>query len=429
MAAAEPSFADHAGIILSGIPGSGKSTIALVKVVNELGVVRLIAHCVYDSGLKRVRIEYVSGFDASSKEVCRIVSADYYYTDEKGMYHYDRAQIYFAHKTCLSQVVIAKAAGVSHIIVDNTNAKTKDMKQYLRVLGEKPLLWRISIDEEHLPQCIKRCAHSVPGNIVKAMWTSITAVDRDQLVASGKFADVYICAFMFGEVIPELPVLEYETDEFMAAAPTESKDPEGKEDAKEEAEEEKIQEAFVYAKLSFPKLDKKTKKMLNAFLKPGWGRQLSGATIAFGFEELLSIGGVGLNVGQKVGLRLVAVRESVQVCAFRVELVDEATNIGFGRGRVTANDKFFHVTICCAPRPEEEGGKFYPPSLAKDLSAEGETLLGMPIEIETVVTAFLTERRTINTLDDPLATKLNAALDKVAVTIATSKMAELDMSA
>lgn len=197
--------------------------------------------------------------------------------------------------------------------------------------------------------------------------------------------------------------------------------------AEEETKGEAIEDAFVYCKFAFPKLDKDTKKALKPFVKEGWGRQLRGMTIAFRFKTLSSLGSK-LNVGQKVGLRLVAVREDDKVCAFRVELIDETTDIGFGPGKVSIND-FLHVTICCAPLPEGEDGKFYPPSLARDLSAESETLLEESIEIETVVTVFFTERRVAVTADHPLVVELNAALSDAAVVTTTEGMAAIDMSA
>jgi predicted kinase len=85
-------------IILRGVPGSGKSTLAKLLVGN--------------------------GWDA------KICEADNYFVGEDGVYRFDHTKLGAAHEWCRNQCEGAMKAGVSLIVLSNTNVRPKDFKAY-----------------------------------------------------------------------------------------------------------------------------------------------------------------------------------------------------------------------------------------------------------------------------------------------------------
>ena len=82
-------------ILFRGLPGAGKSTLA-----NAL--------C----------------------DVC--LSADDFFTDSEGAYHYDKAQIKSAHEDCLSRTAAAMKGGAERIGVANTFTEAWEMAPYYK---------------------------------------------------------------------------------------------------------------------------------------------------------------------------------------------------------------------------------------------------------------------------------------------------------
>ena len=83
-------------ILFRGLPGAGKSTLASVL-------------C----------------------DVC--LSADDFFTDAEGAYHYDKTQIKAAHENCLWRTKAAMANGVDKIGVANTFTEAWEMEPYFRI--------------------------------------------------------------------------------------------------------------------------------------------------------------------------------------------------------------------------------------------------------------------------------------------------------
>lgn len=83
-------------ILFRGLPGAGKSTLA-----NAL--------C----------------------DVC--LSADDFFTDAQGNYHYDKSLIKAAHEDCLCRTKAAMASGVERIGVANTFTEAWEMDAYFRL--------------------------------------------------------------------------------------------------------------------------------------------------------------------------------------------------------------------------------------------------------------------------------------------------------
>lgn len=83
-------------ILFRGLPGAGKSTLA-----NAL--------C----------------------DVC--LSADDFFTDAEGAYHYDKSQIKAAHEDCLSRAATAMKGGAERIGVANTFTEAWEMEPYFKL--------------------------------------------------------------------------------------------------------------------------------------------------------------------------------------------------------------------------------------------------------------------------------------------------------
>lgn len=113
-------------IILRGVPGSGKSTQTKL---------------------------YPDAY---------IVSADHYFTDSKGVYHFDMGKIGAAHGQCKGRFESALKVLKPLIIVDNTNTTVKELRFYVeaaQAAGYTVEIVRIDCDPE---VAAKRNVHGVP---------------------------------------------------------------------------------------------------------------------------------------------------------------------------------------------------------------------------------------------------------------------------
>lgn len=127
-------------IIMLGASGSGKSTLAK---------------------------ELAGEFNAE------IVSADFhFYSLGSGVYSFDASKLGDAHKGCLANFdkILREERSV---IVDNTNAKWRDIKPYL--FGALYKQYDLIIQEPHTPwkyiaeECAKYTQHSVPVEKIEEM--------------------------------------------------------------------------------------------------------------------------------------------------------------------------------------------------------------------------------------------------------------------
>lgn len=119
--------------ILSGVPGSGKSTIA-----------------------------------AKLREEAIVCSADDFFM-VNGEYKFDITKLADAHGACLRKFVHAIQAGYVHIVVDNTNTTSEEIIPYYAFAAA----WGCDIELVTV-QCdpevaAARCLHGVPVGAVKAM--------------------------------------------------------------------------------------------------------------------------------------------------------------------------------------------------------------------------------------------------------------------
>lgn len=125
-------------IVLRGLPGAGKSTVAL-GLLDAIG--------------ERKR----SGI---------VVSADDFFTDENGVYSFKPHKLREAHARCLGSYIDSMYDGFDAVIVDNTNTQMWEMRLYLRIAHlARRRIHVIEVgrrDDDHVKMYHARCVHGVP---------------------------------------------------------------------------------------------------------------------------------------------------------------------------------------------------------------------------------------------------------------------------
>ena len=86
-------------IIIRGLPGAGKSTLATTLLTNGL------------SGMS--------------------FEADNYFYDDKGQYRFDASLLEYAHSNCYQSVENAMKMGIGTVIISNTFVKESEVNKYL----------------------------------------------------------------------------------------------------------------------------------------------------------------------------------------------------------------------------------------------------------------------------------------------------------
>lgn len=133
-------------ILMSGVPGSGKSTEARKLADSLVGFV--------------------------------IHSTDNYFVDAAGVYRFDPKKLAKYHEKCKVDVIQSLAAGKS-VIVDNTHIKRWEREIYFALaklcpqiqvqvifIGPQPN----SNVQDWLQQCFLRCTHEVPLGTIQRMY-------------------------------------------------------------------------------------------------------------------------------------------------------------------------------------------------------------------------------------------------------------------
>lgn len=131
-------------IILRGIPGAGKSTFQKAKFPNAV--------------------------------VC---SADQYFMDSNGEYKFDRTKLRLAHYTCMNKFLVAMEYEDPEIVIDNTNLRTEDYKDYVTLAlatGYQVEIYTLSCDTL---LAINRNVHMVPPEQVLRMYNRMQPVKSE----------------------------------------------------------------------------------------------------------------------------------------------------------------------------------------------------------------------------------------------------------
>lgn len=142
--------------IIRGISGSGKSTYARIIVDKNAD--------------------------------CDICSADDFFMED-GEYKFNPSLIAQAHARCMERFIKMLDGEVDQIIVDNTNTRYWEFKNYIHVAhlaGYAVHVHQMSTPEyKDALKCIERNVHGVPTEIALEMWSRFEYWDDDDALRHG----------------------------------------------------------------------------------------------------------------------------------------------------------------------------------------------------------------------------------------------------
>ena len=129
--------------IMRGLPGSGKSTQAMLRINMAWGT---ICYC----------------------------SADLFHTNiETDEYNWKPENVHYAHQWCQLEARSAMNQGFDAIIVDNTNIKKKDYQYYLDIAKQYDYEVEYLVSDTEwawdVEECFKRNTHNVPLDVIQRM--------------------------------------------------------------------------------------------------------------------------------------------------------------------------------------------------------------------------------------------------------------------
>lgn len=134
-------------IVMRGLPGSGKST----------EVTKIIAN-------------FCNSHLGYSTVVC---SADHFFLDSNGEYHFNPKMIGDAHAACKEKAQKFMNAGVDLVIIDNTNTQYWEYQPYLTMAEtynyEVEIVKVGGILPENVELYAQRNTHGVPKEAIKRM--------------------------------------------------------------------------------------------------------------------------------------------------------------------------------------------------------------------------------------------------------------------
>ena len=127
-------------VIMRGLPGSGKSTLAR-KLAGNSGI---------------------------------ICGADDYFYDEKGVYQFNPSLLPKAHGACKQKVKTAMEKGISPIIVDNTNTRRSEYRQYVAMAEEHGYNIEFAVPNTpwawNVEELARKTTHGVPIETIQKMY-------------------------------------------------------------------------------------------------------------------------------------------------------------------------------------------------------------------------------------------------------------------
>lgn len=142
-------------IIMRGIPGAGKSTIA--KAIESL-----------------YRTDYPTKIN-----MVTIASADKFFDD--GKVPFDAKLLKFAHDYCLGVATRSMLMGCAKVIVDNTNTRAWEFAPYVTLASTLQYNLKIVRVMTPLEIAVKYCEHKVPEDKIREMEARFEDADREYL--------------------------------------------------------------------------------------------------------------------------------------------------------------------------------------------------------------------------------------------------------
>lgn len=140
-------------IIVRGLPGSGKSFLA--KQLSE---------------------------EVAGSVIC---SADDYFMYQ-GKYHFSPNHLHQAHRTCFMKAQAAvELFKAPLVIIDNTNTRKKEFKDYLRLAEENQYQIEFKYPQTEwawdVKECFKKNSHNVPEAVIQKMKDRFEEITPDSL--------------------------------------------------------------------------------------------------------------------------------------------------------------------------------------------------------------------------------------------------------
>lgn len=147
-------------ILLRGLPGSGKSTVA-----------KLIARALTTASLSYV-----------------ICSADSYFVGEDGVCRFDPRKLGAAHNKCRADAGEAMLANINYVIVDNTNITKREMQPYEELANEfgYTIKYQTVGNLTDIDIYAKRCIHNVPLKTIERMAKRFENPPQEEIVTLRK---------------------------------------------------------------------------------------------------------------------------------------------------------------------------------------------------------------------------------------------------
>ena len=147
-------------VLLRGLPGSGKSTVA-----------KLIARTLTTAGLSYV-----------------ICSADSYFVGEDGIYCFDPCKLGAAHNKCRADAGESMLAGIDYVIVDNTNTTKREMQPYKELADEFGYTVKCQTvgNLTDIDIYAERCIHNVPLETIEKMAKRFEDPPQEEIVSFRK---------------------------------------------------------------------------------------------------------------------------------------------------------------------------------------------------------------------------------------------------
>ena len=107
-----------------------------------------------------------SGKTTFAEMICdKVVSADDYFTDAEGVYHFDATKLGTAHRYCQGKVRSIMETG-KDVAVANTSTTKKEMKPYYKMAEEFGyMVFSVVVENRHGGKDV----HNVPESTLEAM--------------------------------------------------------------------------------------------------------------------------------------------------------------------------------------------------------------------------------------------------------------------
>ncbi len=155
-------------VILRGIPGSGKSSMA------DFLASAFVSSYLFDNKIDQTnrnwKEDHTKYFGYNEIKLVSIHSTDEYFVNEKGVYKWEQSKIVSNHAKNYQSFRNSVESEIPLVIVDNTNTTAKEFTKY-KNLAESYGYWVSFIVMPHptIDEAVKRNKHHVPSDSIKKM--------------------------------------------------------------------------------------------------------------------------------------------------------------------------------------------------------------------------------------------------------------------